>query len=57
MDLPASPEGNTEGGENVLEIVKAIFGILNSIGAGVLANYITPIIHKWLDSSSAGKKH
>lgn len=49
MYLPASPNGNTEGGENVLEIVKATIGILSSIGAGVIANYITPIIRKWLD--------
>lgn len=40
-----------------MEIIKAIIGILNSIGASVLTNYITPIIRKWLDSSSAGKKH
>ncbi len=59
MYLPASPEGNTEGGENVLEIVRAIINILNSIGAGVIANYITPRICKRLGSGSAGtnKKH
>ena len=51
MKEPASPDGNTEGGENVVEMIKAILSILNSIGAGVIANYIS----KRLDSNSTGK--
>lgn len=39
----------------MLEIIQGIIALLNSVGVGVIANYISKIIDKWLDGS-AGKK-
>ena len=41
------------------EVIAGILNLLNSVGAGVIANYIFKILCKWLDSSSAGnnQKH
>lgn len=41
----------------MLELAKAIISLLNAVGAGVIANYISDNISKWLGSGSAGKKH
>ena len=41
----------------MLELAKAIISLLNAVGAGVIANYISENINKWLSSGSAGKKH
>lgn len=49
MYLPASPEGNTEGGEIMWELLYAVIKSMNSIAAGVIANYISRIIGKRLD--------
>ena len=32
------------------DLIRAILSLMNSVGAGVMANYITPIIRRWLDS-------
>lgn len=37
------------------ELAIAIITLLNSVGAGVIANYISNNIGKWLDNGSAGK--
>ncbi len=40
------------------EIMKAIATLINSVGAGVIANYISMNIGKWLGGSLTGtKKH
>lgn len=49
MYLLASPDGNTEGGEIMWELLYAVIKTMNSIAAGVIANYISKIIGKWLD--------
>lgn len=41
----------------MLEIVKGIITLLNAVGTGVIANYISENIGKWLGSGSADKKH
>ncbi len=56
MKVPESPELTAKEVSFVLEIIKAIFALLNSVGAGVIANYISGNIGKWL-GGSAGKKH
>ena len=40
----------------MMEVIQGIIALLNSVGAGVIANYISKNIGKWLDGS-AGKKH
>lgn len=49
MYLPASPKGNTEGGEIMWELLYAVIKNLNSIAVGVIANYISKIISNRLD--------
>ena len=39
----------------MLEIIQGIIALLNSVGVGVIANYISKRLDKWLDGS-AGKK-
>lgn len=39
------------------EIISSTISILNSIGVGVIANYISRNLDKWLDGRSANKKH
>ena len=38
------------------ELAKAVISLLNSVGVGVIANYISKNIDKWLDRCSTGKK-
>ena len=38
------------------ELIKSIISILNSVGVGVIANYISENISIWLGGGSAGKK-
>lgn len=41
-----------------MELIQGIINLLTSVGAGVIANYISVNVGKWLDSWSAGnKKH
>lgn len=57
MYLPASPAFNAKDVNLYAELAKAIISLLNAVGTGVIANYISENINKWLSSGSAGKKH
>lgn len=39
----------------VFEVIHSIISLLNAVGVGVIANYISKRIDKWIDSISAGK--
>ena len=39
----------------VWEIANALINLLNAVGVGVIANYISKRIDKWIDSDSSGK--
>ena len=39
----------------MLEVIQGVIALLNSVGVGVIANYISKHLDKWLDGS-AGKK-
>ena len=39
----------------MIEILQGIINLLNAVGVGVIANYISKRIDRWLDSGSAGK--
>lgn len=48
--LPASPgRKNERGGKIMLEILYALISVMNSVGAGVIANYISEKLRKWLN--------
>ena len=55
MKMPASPELTVKEVSSMFGLINGIISLLNAVVVGVIANYISKRIDKWIDSSSAGK--
>ena len=55
MKEPASPALTVKEVSSMFGLINGIISLLNAVGAGVIANYISKRIDKWIDSGSAGK--